>query len=99
MLLSLYFNSTSVYNLNEEEEDEEVPSKEKLEENSKMKEKLDQLRINMEKMNLTRKVCSTSQQPLISFSPFYCIFKTVKGAVLSNIGYQIHLSKLLIESL
>ena len=48
--------STSVYNLNEEEEEEEVPTKEKVEENDKMKEKLDQLRVNMEKMSLTRKV-------------------------------------------
>lgn len=47
--------STSVYNLNEEEEEEEVPTKEKVEENDKMKEKLDQLRVNMEKMSLTRK--------------------------------------------
>ncbi|PVD38525.1 hypothetical protein C0Q70_01141 [Pomacea canaliculata] len=47
--------STSVYNLNEEEEEEEVHTKEKVEENDKMKEKLDQLRINMEKMSLTRK--------------------------------------------
>ena len=48
--------STSVYTLNEEEEEEEVPTKEKVEENDKMKEKLDQLRVNMEKMSLTRKV-------------------------------------------
>ena len=45
-----------MYNLNEEEEEEEVPTKEKVEENDKMKEKLDQLRVNMEKMSLTRKV-------------------------------------------
>ena len=49
-------NSTSVYNLNEEEEEEEAPTKEKVEENDKMKEKLDQLRVNMEKMNITKKV-------------------------------------------
>lgn len=47
--------STSVYNLNEEEEEEEAPTKEKVEENDKMKEKLDQLRVNMEKLSLTRK--------------------------------------------
>ncbi|KAL8591350.1 hypothetical protein ACOMHN_052616 [Nucella lapillus] len=47
--------STSVYNLNEEEEEEEAPTKEKVEENDKMKEKVDQLRVNMEKMSLTRK--------------------------------------------
>ena len=33
-----------------------MPTKEKVEENDKMKEKLDQLRVNMEKMSLTRKV-------------------------------------------
>lgn len=47
--------STSVYNLNEEEEEEEAPSKEKVEENDKMKEKLDQLRLNMEKLSLNKK--------------------------------------------
>nr|KAG5713902.1 hypothetical protein BaRGS_024529 [Batillaria attramentaria] len=46
-------HSTSVFNL--EEEEEELPTKEKVEENDKMKEKLDQLRVNMEKMSLTRK--------------------------------------------
>ncbi|XP_005112309.1 AN1-type zinc finger protein 4 isoform X2 [Aplysia californica] len=47
----------SAYNMrdDEDDDDEDTPSKEKTEENSKMKEKMDQLRINMEKISLTKK--------------------------------------------
>ena len=40
----------------EEDDEDENTVKDKTEENSKMKEKMDQLRINMEKISLTKKV-------------------------------------------
>lgn len=47
----------SAYNMRDEEEedDDDAQNKDKMEENSKMKEKMDQLRINMEKISLTKK--------------------------------------------
>jgi hypothetical protein len=47
-----------MYNLYDEDEEEEIPTKEKLEENDKMKEKLVSLRNKMETMTITKKVNS-----------------------------------------
>jgi hypothetical protein len=47
-----------MYNFDDQEEEEEAPPKEKLEENEQLKEKMKQLRGKMEKLTLTKKVCS-----------------------------------------
>lgn len=57
--------SASVYNFNEEEEEDDSSPKEKSEENDKMKQKVTQLRLNMEKLTLTKKVRSYCQYYLV----------------------------------
>lgn len=47
-----------MYNFDDQEEEEEAPPKEKLEENEQLKEKMKQLRGKMEKLTLTKKVCT-----------------------------------------
>jgi len=47
-----------MYNFNDEEEDEDAPSREKLEENEQLKEKMKQIRLNMDKLNISKKVGS-----------------------------------------
>jgi len=52
------FSGVSMYNFNDEEEDEDAPSREKLEENEQLKEKMKQIRLNMDKLNISKKVGS-----------------------------------------
>lgn len=61
--LSESLSGTSVYNLNEEDEEEEedVLAREKVDENNKLKEKVQELRLRMEHLNLNKK--PVSQQP------------------------------------
>lgn len=59
--ICLYVSSgASMYNFDDQEEEEEAPPKEKLEENEQLKEKMKQLRGKMEKLTLTKKVCTGS---------------------------------------
>ncbi|OWF37826.1 AN1-type zinc finger protein 4-like [Mizuhopecten yessoensis] len=53
--LSESLSGASMYNFNDEEEEDDVPPKEKLEENEQLKEKMKQLRGKMEKLTLTKK--------------------------------------------
>ncbi|KAK3594871.1 hypothetical protein CHS0354_005944 [Potamilus streckersoni] len=53
--LSESLSGASMYNFNDEEEEEEAPSKEKVEENEHMREKIRQLRFKMEKINISKK--------------------------------------------
>ncbi|XP_064638407.1 AN1-type zinc finger protein 4-like [Lineus longissimus] len=53
--LSESLSGASMYNLYDEEDEEEIPTKEKLEENDKMKEKLVSLRNKMDSMTITKK--------------------------------------------
>jgi len=43
-------------NFNEEEEEDDAPTKEKVEENEQMKEKMKQIRLKMDKLNISKKV-------------------------------------------
>ena len=45
-----------MYNFNDEEEEEDGPTKEKAEENELLKEKMKQIRLKMEKLNISKKV-------------------------------------------
>ena len=51
-----HFSGASMYNLYDDEDDDEVPGKEIVAENDKMKEKMLQLRHKMENMTLQKKV-------------------------------------------
>ncbi|XP_074647919.1 AN1-type zinc finger protein 4-like [Tubulanus polymorphus] len=53
--LSESFSGTSVYNLYDEDDDDECPTKEKLEENDKLKEKMISLRSKMETLTIQKK--------------------------------------------
>ena len=50
------FSGASMYNFNDEEEDDDGPTKEKVEENEQLKEKMKQIRLKMEKINISKKV-------------------------------------------
>ena len=52
--------SASVINFNDDDEDENATPKEKLEENDKMKEKMDKLRVDLDKLNIGKKVGKTN---------------------------------------
>ena len=52
------FSGASMYNFNDEEEDDDGPTKEKVEENEQLKEKMKQIRLKMEKINIGKKVGS-----------------------------------------
>lgn len=43
-------------NFNEEEEEEDAPTKEKVEENEQLKEKMKQIRLKMDKLSISKKV-------------------------------------------
>ena len=45
-----------MYNFNDEEEDDDGPTKEKVEENEQLKEKMKQVRLKMDKLNISKKV-------------------------------------------
>ena len=45
-----------MYNFNDEEEDDDGPTKEKVEENEQLKEKMKQIRLKMDKLNISKKV-------------------------------------------
>jgi hypothetical protein len=52
----MYFSGASMYNFNDEEEEEDAPTKEKVEENEQLKEKMKQIRTKMDKLNISKKV-------------------------------------------
>lgn len=52
-----YFSGASIYNFNDDDEEEDAPSKEKVEENEQLKEKMKQIRLKMDKLNISKKVC------------------------------------------
>ena len=54
----MYISSSgaSMYNFNDEEEDDDGPTKEKVEENEQLKEKMKQVRLKMDKLNISKKV-------------------------------------------
>ena len=52
----LHSSGASMYNFNDEEEEEDGPTKEKAEENELLKEKMKQIRLKMEKLNISKKV-------------------------------------------
>ena len=45
-----------MYNFNDDEEEEDTPTKEKVEENEQLKEKMKQIRLKMDKLNISKKV-------------------------------------------
>ena len=49
-------SGASMYNFNDEEEDDDGPTKEKVEENEQLKEKMKQVRLKMDKLNISKKV-------------------------------------------
>ena len=50
------YSGVSMCNFNEEEEEDDAPTKEKVEENEQMKEKMKQIRLKMDKLNISKKV-------------------------------------------
>lgn len=50
------YSGASMYNFNDEEEEDDSPSKEKMEENEQLKEKMKQVRLKMDKLNISKKV-------------------------------------------
>ncbi len=61
MLSNFYRSGASVYNLFDEEDDDNVAALDKNDENDKMKEKIRLLRSKMENMTVAKKVCSCLQ--------------------------------------
>lgn len=53
--LSESLSGASMYNFNDEEEEEDAPTKEKVEENEQLKEKMKQIRSKMDKLNISKK--------------------------------------------
>lgn len=53
--LSESLSGASMYNFNDEEEEEDAPTKEKVEENEQLKEKMKQIRTKMDKLNISKK--------------------------------------------
>ena len=53
---TLFCSGASMYNFNDEEEEDDGPTKEKAEENEQLKEKMKQVRLKMEKLNISKKV-------------------------------------------
>ncbi|XP_052780578.1 AN1-type zinc finger protein 4-like [Mya arenaria] len=53
--LSESLSGVSMYNFNDEEEEEDAPTKEKVEENEQLKEKMKQIRLKMDKLNISKK--------------------------------------------
>lgn len=53
--LSESLSGASMYNFNDEEEEEDSPTKEKVEENEQLKEKMKQIRLKMDKINISKK--------------------------------------------
>ncbi|XP_045214061.2 AN1-type zinc finger protein 4-like isoform X1 [Mercenaria mercenaria] len=53
--LSESLSGASMYNFNDEEDEEDAPTKEKVEENEQLKEKMKQIRLKMDKLNISKK--------------------------------------------
>lgn len=53
--LSESLSGASMYNFNDEDEEEDAPTREKVEENEQLKEKMKQIRLKMDKLNISKK--------------------------------------------
>ncbi|CAI9743352.1 AN1-type zinc finger protein 4-like [Octopus vulgaris] len=67
--LSESLSGTSVYNLNDDEDDDDGVTKEKKDENDRLKVKVNELRVKMEQLSLTKKLTSSRQVTVRSPQP------------------------------